>query len=493
MSSDLREQVKRLRALLDTLRAQGITNLRQLWAWLRSVDVTTEIVAYMRAHPGLQGLIYWVAAFAVGLVAVGYAWLFHDLSLVAQRTADANPHYLFLLTPACFLFSWWMVRKFAPGAAGSGIPQLMAALEVEPHRASSWVGARVAIVMVFSSLAMALGGGVVGREGPTIQIAGAIFYTLGMYFRPIWPSLSHHSLLVAGGSAGIAAAFNTPLGGIVFAVEELSQQHFNRFKTFLISAVIVSGLVAQWILGPYLFLGYPNLAVVSNTALFWAVAVGVVCGILGAYFGKILGFLFGRMSRLGFHNQWKLALAAGLVIGCGGWAFGSEMLGGGTDLMTRILFDQTHEVTWPVLLGRYFGPLVSYTAGGTGGIFAPALAAGAAVGAKMQELIGTSFPNLMVLMGMAAFLSAMTRAPFTAFVLVLEMTDRHSAIFALMVASLLASLVAKLVDAKSFYEIRCAAYLEKEKTENTTSPHSPGGASEAKQVQGPSPTSSEPS
>mgnify|MGYP002137697295 CR=1 FL=1 len=109
--------------------------------------------------------------------------------------------------------------------------------------------------------------------------------------------LKLYDAVVAGGSAGLAAAFNTPLGGIVFAVEELSQQHFNRFKTFLISAVIVSGLVAQWILGPYLYLGYPKLNTITFSALPWSLAVGVIAGLGPAGYRSALRYAIDALSQ----------------------------------------------------------------------------------------------------------------------------------------------------------------------------------------------------
>jgi H+/Cl- antiporter ClcA len=451
---------RRFRALTSMLRDQGITNVRQLYQWASSVDVSSQIIAYLRSHPGLQGIIYWVGGICVGLFAVFYARLFEQVFLIPHWVLEHKPWVLFATSPACFVLAWWLVHRFAPGAAGGGIPELMVAIEVDSSKASIWAGWRAGVVKFLSSISTVLGGGAIGREGPTIQIAAAIFYTLGMPLRRIWPSISHQSLLVAGGSAGIAAAFNTPLGGIVFAVEELSQQHFNRFKTFLISSVIVAGLVAQWILGPYLYLGYPKLAVISFTALPWALAVGLIAGLAGALFGRGIAWVANRTSGLRPSRRIKVAILVGLLTAVGGWWAGSEAIGSGSDLVTRVLFDENNSVSWWVVLGRCVEPVIAGAAGGATGIFGPSLSAGAAIGAKFAELTQTPYPNLSVLLGMAAFLSGVTRAPFTAFVLVLEMTDRHSAIFPLMMASLVASLVGKLVDGKSCYERRCETLLK---------------------------------
>lgn len=451
---------RRFRVLVETLRSQGVTNLRQLLDWAHSVDVTGQVIQYLKPHSGLQSIIYWVAALCVGLFAVFYAQVFSALYTLIASVRDQAPWALLIASPCLFVLSWWVVRRFAPGAAGGGIPEVMVAIELDSDRASRWVSARAGFVKFLSSLACVAGGGAIGREGPTIQIAACIFYAIGTPFKRIWPSLSHQSLLIAGGSAGIAAAFNTPLGGIVFAVEELSQQHFHRFKTHLISAVIVAGLVAQWILGSYLYLGYPKLANITFWVLPWALAIGLIAGICGALFGKGLSWIAARFANQDDFRRIRTAIFAGLITAGTGWWLGGEVLGSGAELVNRVLFDEHNaQVSGWIVLGRFFQPLVASAIGGGNGMFGPSLSAGAAIGAMFGQLTHTPYPNLMVLLGMASFLSGVTRAPFTAFVLVLEMTDRHSAIFPLMVASLVASLIAKFVDGKSCYETRCEAYL----------------------------------
>ena len=115
---------------------------------------------------------------------------------------------------------------------------------------------------------MALGGGVIGREGPTIQVAGSIFRKVNEWLPSWWPKVSKRNMIMTGAAAGLAAAFNTPLGGIVFAVEELTRTHISYFKTALFTAVIIAGLTAQALLGPYLYLGYPDVTNLSGSIFF---------------------------------------------------------------------------------------------------------------------------------------------------------------------------------------------------------------------------------
>lgn len=252
----------------------------------------------------------------------------------------------------------------------------------------------------------------------------------------------------------MAAAFNTPLGGIVFAIEELSHQHFHRFKTHLISAVIVAGLVAQWMLGPYLYFGYPRIAQTTMQFLPWAIGMGIIAGGAGAYFGSFLFTIGELVARI--PTQRRMLLVAGSGFAMVGIALlcGSHVMGGGTELISSLLFHDTKDVSWGLAVGRIAGPLITAVAGCAGGVLAPSLTAGAMIGAKMALLAPPAHANLLIMLGMSGFLSGVTRAPFTSFVLVLEMTDRHSAIFPMMVTALAASLVGMAIDPKSIYERR---------------------------------------
>lgn len=404
----------------------------------------------------LYAIPYWIGAAITALVAVAYAEVFVILEGIAGRVFEASPYWFFLLAPIAFFLSWYLVHRFAPEAGGSGIPQLMVAAEEANNQHSPLVerllSVRSMVVKILSSSVALLGGGAIGREGPTLQIAGAIFYQVGRRLPKYWPRPNLQFLTLSGGAAGLAAAFNTPLGGIVYAVEELAKIHLSSFRTPILHAVLVSGLVAQLILGPYLYLGYPQLAPWNASQLPPALFVGFLVGILGALHGRILLVAFHARRRL--PSVRAKALAA---IGCGvGFALvvyfcGIYSIGSGKELMNHLLFvDASGRWYWP--LARIAANILTFSAGGAGGIFAPALASGAAVGSKLALLFPDTNTNLVILLCMIAFLTGVTHTPLTAFVLVLEMSDRHSAIFPMMVAALSAYAGALLVDRESFYE-----------------------------------------
>lgn len=435
----------------------------------RFLGVKSELRAYLQTHPSLQGIPYWAAALATGLAAVLYAGLFKKAEVYVQRLLQSAHPALFLgLSPVFFVLSWWIVKRLRPAAAGSGIPQVMAAEQLLEYKKDAGqvrrlLGLRVAAVKVLSSLLLVLGGGAVGREGPTIQIAASIFLAAGRRFHRIWPQITPHSWIVAGGAAGVAAAFNTPLGGIVYAIEELSDSHFNKFKTSLIAAVIISGMAAQWFLGSYLYLGYPALPKTPYGQIPYAVLTGAITGLCGALFGRMLRALVEWRSAFEDRTLRRAFLAAGCGLAVAALAVfvDGRAAGSGREVILELLFQaEKGEISWTLPLLRFFSPVITYLAGGAGGIFAPSLAAGASIGALIAPLAGAEYMGLHVMVGMVGFLTGVTRAPFTAFVLVLEMTDRHSIIFPMMLAALCAAVVGRAVDPHSFYHYMKEYYLK---------------------------------
>ena len=185
-----------------------------------------------------------------------------------------------------------MVNRFSTYARGSGIPQVMAAIELSSPNSDKQLklllGIKIILIKVCSSIIMVFGGGAIGREGPTIQMAGSVFYKINQWLPAWWPKISKKNMIMTGAAAGLAAAFNTPLGGIVFAVEELTKTHMNYFKTALFSAVIIAGLTAQGFLGPYLYFGYPDVSNLSKFVFIPVIAVAVLTGLMGSILSKAI-------------------------------------------------------------------------------------------------------------------------------------------------------------------------------------------------------------
>jgi H+/Cl- antiporter ClcA len=309
---------------------------------------------------------------------------------------------------------------------------------------------------------MVLGGGAIGREGPTIQIAGSVFRMVNKWTPSSWPKLSKQSFILTGAAAGLAAAFNTPLGGVVFAMEELAKIHIRFFRTALFSAVIIAGLTAQGLLGPYLYLGYPDVNNLKFTIFFGVATTAILAGVAGSLTSK--GILKLMRWKKSFNKTKTIAfiVVAGLIIATLAFFVNNQILGSGKVLMNTALFTNNKYYPWHTMFMRMLGSIICFNTGAAGGVFAPALAAGASIGsyvASVSQMMGGN-ANILILSGMVGFLTGVTRTPFTSAILVLEMTDRHSVIFHLMIAALLSNIAGLIIDKHSLYEQLKKDYVE---------------------------------
>jgi len=419
-------------------------------------------------HNLLQAIPFWIGSVITGFFAVMYAKIFAWGENLLHFIIDWHAWMIFIIAPIGFVLSWWLVKEFAPNAKGSGIPQVMAAVELanpkEHTKIRSLLSLKIIFFKIISSVVLVIGGGAIGREGPTIQIAGSVFRKVNEYLPGWWPKISKKNMIMTGAAAGLAAAFNTPLGGIVFAVEELSKTHINYFKTALFTAVIIAGLTAQTLAGSYLYLGYPKTNDVSLMVMFPIILVAGIAGILASQLSVTMLKMSDwkkRNLKTDRSNIVFLVVCA-LVIASIAYFINREILGSGKEIMQRVLFTPDKHEDWYVPILRMLGPALSFTSGGAGGIFAPALTAGASIGSVISGAIHLTpnESNVVILGGMVAFLTGITRAPFTSAIIVLEMTDRHSLIFHLMLAGMVSSIVSILVSRHSLYDVIKVNFLK---------------------------------
>jgi H+/Cl- antiporter ClcA len=426
----------------------------------RRLKVLFDRIGSQRFKNGLlQALPFWTASLITGLAAVAYSKLFSLAEKGTQFIFQRNSYLFFIITPICFVLAWWLVKRFSTYARGSGIPQVMAAIELSSSNSDEKIkpllSIKIMLVKVCSSIVMVFGGGAIGREGPTIQIAGSVFYKINQWLPKWWPKISRINMIMTGAAAGLAAAFNTPLGGIVFAVEELTKTHLNYFKTALFSAVIIAGLTAQGFLGPYLYFGYPDVSNISRIMFVPVIGIAILTGLMGSVLSKLMLIIL-RWKKT-FKSNYKHVLyliVSALILALLAVFINVNTFGSGKDFIAHILFTNQKYSSWDVSLLRMIGPLLSFTSGAAGGIFAPSLSAGAGLGSVVAGWfhLSATNTNLLVLSGMVGFLTGVTRTPFTSAILVLEMTDRHNVIFFLILAGMFAGLAAYLIDKHSLYD-----------------------------------------
>ncbi|MGE5865753.1 MAG: chloride channel protein [Rhizobacter sp.] len=392
-----------------------------------------------------------VLAFAAasGLTIVAFTWMAERAHHGFERLADAAWWAPLLWMPLCAVAIVFLTRRFAPGAAGSGIPQVMAALDagVAPHHHSLFVSLKLAAMKMIMTSWGLLAGMSMGREGPSVQVAAGVMHHARRWL-PERSTVTEHGLLVAGGAAGIAAAFNTPLAGVMFAIEELSRRPEQRSSGLLIAAIVLAGLMAVSVYGNSTYFGVIRVPEITLALVGPGLLVAAVCGLTGGLFSRLLiaSMGSGRDRASALRQRRPLVFAAGcaLAVAVIGVVTGGATYGSGYQ-STRSLLDGDGATPGVYALFKFLATWLTAWSGVPGGIFAPALSIGASLGNDVAWLTGFRDAQALIALGMAGFLAAVTQAPLTSFIIVMEMVDGHGMVLTLMASALLASLVSRLL------------------------------------------------
>ncbi len=370
--------------------------------------------------------------------------------------ADAYGPLGYLVPPALGVagatLSVWLVRGFAPEAAGSGIPHVKGVLH--DLRRLSW---RRVLPVKFAGGVAGIGAGLaLGREGPTIQMGAAVGEMVGRWF-PSTPR-ERRTLVAAGAGAGLSAAFNAPLAGLVFVLEELQRTFAPAVFAITLLASVIADATARLLLGQLPVFHVGSTSIPPLGALPISVLLGAVAGLLGVAFNRLLLASLEGFQRLAAGRAWAAGAAAGLAVGAVGW-LAPQAIGSGTRLVEATLAGDVDPSRLPGLFGvRAFLTMVSYGCGAPGGIFAPLLVLGSqlglAIGAAAHRLVPAlvAHPPTYAVVGMAAYFAAIVRAPLTGVVLMVEMTGNYSLILPLLAASLTAYGVADVLGDRPIYE-----------------------------------------
>jgi H+/Cl- antiporter ClcA len=418
---------------------------RKFW---RRRELSTKIMAGAICY-WHHGSAWVLAPLMVGLTAVGFAFGGERANSINQLLFASFPLAPLVLMPAGFALLAYLSKRFFPGTQGSGIPQAIASInQTGAIKNSHLLSLRIAVGKFMLTLGGLTIGASIGREGPTVQIGASIMHTI--HGRgPFQSEESRRILILAGGAAGIAAAFNTPLAGIMFAIEELSKEHvFNANSSTLIT-VILSGLVSLALLGNYTYFGSTAAFLDWHSGAVAVLACGLIGGAIGAFFSRLLiaaSFsLPCRLPRFVKDRPLVFASACGLAIALLGLATDGIVFGTGYHA-TRLTLEDSSMLPWHFGLAKMAATLLSAVSGIPGGIFAPSLAAGAGIGENIAALFPSIAPHsAVILLVMAAYLSGVTRAPMTAFIIMMEMTDSHHMLLPLMGASVVASGISKII------------------------------------------------
>jgi H+/Cl- antiporter ClcA len=431
-----------------------------------------DVVAAMRGdladwRQWLARLIVLAAASVAGLSVVAFSKLCDLATLGFKTVTDLHPLMPLAWTPVCTMAVVWLTRRFAPGAAGSGIPQVMATLDpaFPPESRSAFVSLRMSVAKMVLTAGSLLGGLASGREGPSVQIAAGVMQHARRWLPP-HPGISDHGMRVAGGAAGIAAAFNAPLAGVMFAIEELASRLEQRSSGLIIAAIVLSGLMGVSFFGNATYFGVIEVPPLHASMWWPALLLVLACGGLGGVFARLLhtsltgsGDRFGRLRAA---HPVAFAGACGLAAGAIGIVSHGASFGSGYGY-TRSLLEGHVDVPLLFVTLRVVATWLAVWSGVPGGIFAPCLAIGAGLGHDVAALAGTQADAAaLIALGMAAFLAAVTQAPMTAFIIVMEMVGGHAMVLSLMAAALGASLVSRWI-ARPLYAALAQAIVARQR------------------------------
>lgn len=404
-------------------------------------------------------VVFWGGALSIGAAAAVFALASFEADNLYRHFYLQHPFIALVVPPLGLLLIAWLTRNVFRGTEGSGIPQAIAALSMPTHIARGRVlSLKVAFGKILLTCAGLLSGASIGREGPTVHVGAAIMYSLRR-IAPFHGKDMVRALILAGGAAGISAAFNTPLAGIMFAVEEMSRSFEERTSGTLLISVILAGITALVILGNYTYFGTSNAELPLSTAWIAVLLCGLLGGLLGGSFSTVLILGSRRVAPFAKQNPLLLAFMCGLGISLLGWLSHGATFGTGYE-QARDLITGSKEPESEYFLLKYAATVVSYLSGIPGGIFAPSLSIGAGLGADIAQWLPFAPFSAVVMLGMVGYFTGVVQTPITALIIVMEMTDNSSMLLPLMATALIAKGVSRFVCPTPIYEALAQNYLQ---------------------------------
>ncbi|MFO1324394.1 MAG: chloride channel protein [Burkholderiales bacterium] len=401
-------------------------------------------------------------AVITGLVVVGFTLLSEAASEQFEHLRGREglgPWIALAWTPLLTVALLWWAQRFAPGTMGSGIPHVVAALDerTSPQERKRLVSLRISAEKVALVSGGLLAGLSIGREGPTVQVGAGVMQHARRWLSP-QSGIDAHDLIVAGAAAGIAAAFNTPLGGVIFALEQLSRRRSFSHSGLMIISIVLAGLVAVSVFGNLSYFGELPAQQLSWSLAGPGLVVALVAGLAGGLFSRlIVASVRGLPDRF---CRWRTRFPLRFAAGCG---FAVAVIGivsdgatvGAGYAPTRAMLEGHGQVPAIYTLLKFCATWLSAWSGVPAGVFAPSLAIGAGIGNDVALLFGEG-PQMaipMIALGMVGFLAATTQGPLTAFIIVMEMVAGHAMVLSLMATALLASAVARWITPPMYTEL----------------------------------------
>ncbi|UJF19648.1 H(+)/Cl(-) exchange transporter ClcA [Vibrio sp. SS-MA-C1-2] len=362
-----------------------------------------------------------------------------------------------LVSAVLAVIGFVLVRHMAPESGGSGIPEIEGAMdEIRPVR---WW--RVLPAKFIGGLGALGSGMVLGREGPTVQMGGNIGSMISDIFR-LRDKEGRHSLLAAGAAGGLAAAFNAPLAGIMFVVEEMRPQF--RYSLISIKCVTISAVLSTVVFrslrGQEAIISMPSYIAPQLESLWLFLLLGVLFGVFGVLFNKLVVMTLDGFVKFHRHDFKRYLIMAASIGGFFGLLiiYLPQLTNGGIFLIPEVAAGNLSiSLLLMLFLARLAVTLISFGSGAPGGIFAPMLALGTLFGTVFGVVASHFFPSLglepgmFAIAGMGALFTATVRAPVTGILLVIEMTGNYELILPLIITTIGATILAQALGGKPIY------------------------------------------
>lgn len=348
----------------------------------------------------------------------------------------------------------WLVRRFAPETSGSGIPHMKSVIlgEEQLH----WH--KVLPIKFIAGLSSIGGGLALGREGPTIQLGGATGMMVSKLLKVKAGEGERKALMSAGAAAGLSAAFNAPLAGLIFVLEELHNAFTPVIFVAAFLASVTADIVCRVTTGYTPVFELHGMPVPSLNALPVALIVGFVAGFGGVFFNKSLLTSLDLFHKVRHYPAFIVGSLVGLVVGFFAW-LSPDLSGSGSGLAENAIAGKiVLSSIFIFIIGRFLMTMFSYGSGAAGGIFAPLLVIGAllglAIGNAAHSILPTfaTHPEVFAVLGMGAILTSVVRAPLTGIVLMIELTGKYDYMLPLLVSCFIAYLIAEVLKDEPIYE-----------------------------------------
>jgi H+/Cl- antiporter ClcA len=379
-----------------------------------------------------------------------YCKIFSFAALKAKLLHNVSPYIAFLITPLFFWISAYLCRKFSPASAGNSMVHVKMAFEevqtklINHKKILDVLNLKVILVKTISSIVCVLGGGALGREGPTVHMASALFSVIGNKFKKLSSHISLEGWLFAGSALGIAIAFYAPITGLFYVFEKsiilkvkkfkcFKRWFFGRFLKFqsknfnltIILSIIVILLYFNFADAKQMFKPYKYDIINSFRLFFIASMISAVCCVFVVIFKAVNFYLYFKFQSIK-SNRWHLVpICTGLLVALISYHAGIYSFGGGIFTSSEVLANPDKVLTINEFSGRYVNTILTFVSGSAGGLIAPAITMGAGIGSIFTTLSSMIDSNVLILIGMTAFLAPILGAPLSTTVMIIEVTGHN--------------------------------------------------------------------